>query len=134
MPTRFEWLVPGRVVAGHVTDPLTAEEAVAMAQEIVHYLDSGTDHIHLVVEVGLRRRTIDLTTGRDAVYPILSHPNLGWIVLYGMQHDIIRALTDTLLRALRRSFRIVSSWDEAVTFLQKTDSTLPTLSNLPPIS
>ena len=132
MPAQYGWLVPDRVVCGRVTDPMTAEHLEEMTRTATGYLDAGAANgVHFLVDLQFRRRLVTLANVRDIVYPVLSHPNLGWVVLYGMESDFIRVLIDTLLRALRKSFRFMATREDAIAFLQTVDPTLPDLSGMP---
>ena len=105
---------------------MSVEELHIMTEKALTFLDtSQAGNVHFLVDLQFRRRAATLADARDITYPALNHPNLGWVVLYGMENDFIRVLIDTMLRAMRKSFRFVATREAAIAFLQAEDSTLP---------
>lgn len=58
----------------------------------------------------------------------LHHPLLGWVVIYGMNRSVeqmVGFLTSVILRLTKLRVHEVGTWDDAVTFLQSADPSLP---------
>jgi hypothetical protein len=56
--------------------------------------------------------------------------NLGWVIIFGSLHPLVRIITATSLRIFNLPFRLVASRAEALQFLTMSDSTLPPLENI----
>ena len=129
MTVEFHWLEIPRVVEGTVSGSVSIEALKAGVEMLLALLNAAEDDqkIHLLVNNSLQRMPGGLIEFRDAVYPALNHPRLGWTVIYGLENHYVKALIETLLMVQHRSFYFAATRADALAFLRSADPSLPEL-------
>jgi hypothetical protein len=81
MEYRLEWNVPSRVLVLHVSGDISIEELGKFNEDMNHYLDAGTDCVHLVsIGNNIRRVPTNLMEIKQNL-TYLQHPKMGWTII-----------------------------------------------------
>src|SRR5689334_6077200 len=129
MPYQDSWYIENRVAIQRLYGTVTLEDAEAARNGLAKLLEEGTPLVHVMVDVADVEKFPTNLVGLRRMTPNIDNPNMGWLVIYGAGNPLLRFMVSTLsqlvLPGLR--FRMFSTSDECLMFLQGQDSTLGNL-------
>ena len=128
MTFEMGWLEPGRVVFVKFRGEMTVEEIHEESQQLIEYLDNGASPlVHSLVDLTtLDNFPINVGVLNRATVDSLRHPRLGWTVLI-TDNRMVKYLGAMVTGLSGVRYRTFTSLNEALTFLNEVDSTLPDL-------
>jgi hypothetical protein len=121
-----KWLVPERVIYIWASGEISPSVREWMNTQAVYlYHSCKTPKVHLFIDT---RQVTHQSPATRQDRPAIWHPRRGWCITMGNIHNpVLRALLNPLLRLLRTYIQDFSSDEEALSFLQKVDTSLPDL-------
>lgn len=128
MPTQIEWFLENRIILHTNSGILTLEEHRLINQQTRRLLIDGTAPIHIISDnrelswIGSIASTAMSVTQN---YAWLNQSKLGYVILVGTPRPSERGLINGLLGNFKASLQIVTSIEEALTYLREQDETLP---------
>ncbi|MAU10249.1 MAG: hypothetical protein CL607_10535 [Anaerolineaceae bacterium] len=123
----IEWLIPSKVFYVKMWDSLTLDELIA-CNEIVRdkYLDAVDDKIHMVAEFkDVESFPRNLRDIKYATSIYTNHENMGWAVLIGFKHPLVKFLASVLTQMANMNMKTVADKTEALDVLRRIDLSLP---------
>lgn len=128
MAAEFSWIVQGRVLYGWMSGKLSLDQIVLASETVAKHLDEAeAPLVHLLYHMEELSPSGNLKELREGSRPVMEHPRLGWMVVYGIDSKFMEFMLSTLMKMFRNRIRFVSSYQEGIDFLQDVDATLPEL-------
>jgi hypothetical protein len=120
MPQIVNWLIEDQVIISHIVGDISLDEIKRASEEISALIDTGTEKVHLFVDVkALGRFPFDLIGLRKtAVY--LQNPKLGYIAVYGASR-MAGNFAQMLISLSGVQARFVRDYAEALNYLAQHD-------------
>jgi hypothetical protein len=124
----ISWLIENRIIHIIINGDVNSDALNAMTDDVMRLLDENhTPQVHLLIndkqiKVVPKQILKMLNSSRS-----LRHPRLGWLIIYGTDNKLFRFLTQMLSRMINLKQRRFLTQEEAITFLQTVDATLPEL-------
>jgi hypothetical protein len=126
MPYEVKWLVPQQVIEMKFGENFTIEELQEYDAKVVAMLDTGQPRsIHILAHASDIKQMPNLVHAQQLNH--IRHPNLGWAVPIGNQNIILKAIGLLVAKLFGNRLQWCASREEALTFLQQVDKTLPDL-------
>jgi hypothetical protein len=127
MAYKMGWLVEGRIALIYLSDIITTDEAFHFDPDILPYLEHGREsHVHLLFDMSGLEKLPGITTLNKFRWP--KHPRVGWVIGYPEPGPMISFVALMTAQIFRSRYRTTNTLEEALTFLQQEDATLPDLS------
>jgi hypothetical protein len=125
MPYHYEWLLPKRVIFCYVSGEQSMEEAQQSARELTARLDEGEYPTHYIADLSHNEKmpTTNIKEFKELA-SFVFHPNLGWVVVVGMNSSMMEYVITVVARITGVRFHPVDTPQQAITFLRQIDSTL----------
>ncbi len=133
MPVEAKWLVEGRVILVKHNDVISPEkvgEAVLKTADLISETQSPIVHVITFVYDNMEMQG-SVFQFRQAMKPLWGTPKMGWQLL--VQRDtnqFLKFMGSIVTQLFKTKYRMYSSLEEAVAFLQNEDPTLPNLKQL----
>jgi hypothetical protein len=129
MSYALSWYIPNRIVLFTLSDEMTDADVEHSTQELcTQYLDVGDAPVHILYDAHkLRGYPRNLSGLRRNSERYISHPKVGWLLLYGPNNPILLFFATTISQILRVKFRSVPSQAEALKVLVRMDPSLEEL-------
>lgn len=121
MPNEITWLQEPHVILSRVHGVLAVEELLAAVPDIQQRLDAAAHPVHLVVDVS------ELTSFPTSIHllkramPFGSHPNMGWMVVYGAS-SLATTFAQIVMRITMQRYRMFDTREDALAFLAEQDA------------
>ncbi len=132
MPFQVSWYVEKRIIYGRYYGEITLEELTEATDIIYDYLEETEAPAYLIADTtDVTRHPYSLAALRQALRKE-RHPNLAWS-LGVTSNKMVRMMSGMLNQMARMQAKHFTKLEEALEFLQRLDSTLPDLSQKPPI-
>jgi hypothetical protein len=125
MAYEVNWQPGSRIMRNGVYGDLTLSELRLYTRDVLAILDQADGPVHIVADISaLREYPKSVLSLRGVLMPLLQHPRLGWIVVYGQRNSAISFLLSAVMNMTYVRSRLVTSEKEALDVLQKADATL----------
>lgn len=129
MPYGVTWLVEGQLLLLNSWEKMTLAELGDMDTRIGAMLDASQSP--LVHGIHDHSRSTQIPSAKDLMkLKSGSHPRVGWLLFVGLNNKLLKFFVSATGQVFGLRLRFVDSVDEALTFLQDIDSTLPKLKNI----
>jgi len=125
MAATIEWLLPGRILRAHFWGEVTADEALAVNDEMQGWIgQDGIGPVHVILDLtGLEQLPPNIRGVMSKMR--VDHPEKsGWTMVVGGS-PAIRFIAAVTAQVLRQKVRLAPSVDDAHRFLERADLTLP---------
>lgn len=123
------WLVEGHLVLLQSWNTFNIDELHEMDMRIGQMLDHAT--APLVHGIHDHRRTQQLPSAKDLMkLKSGNHPRVGWLIFVGLDNKLLKFFVSATGQVFNLRLRFMDTIEEALTFLQDVDSTLPDLGTL----
>ena len=128
MPYKVEWLVEKRVVLSIYEGIMTLEDARGQVKEANALLRQGIPLTHSVIDMSKVEKLPSLQSASEFMSTDLSEvrDKLGWTIVI-TNNKFLKFASSLFVPMFKVRQRFFGSLDEALTFLQEEDSTLPLL-------
>ncbi len=128
MPVELSWYLENRVIQVINSGKITDDDMLDNDQPIINYLNqSSFPLVHMIVDNTKAVYTPSAKMITKAKFP--RHPQCGWIILVGPTNTFMRFVNVVVTNVFKTRNRMFDSFDEALTFLNEIDSSLPPLRN-----
>jgi hypothetical protein len=126
MNYEISWLLKGRIVL-HQTFALPTQDDVAqMDEQFLDYLEQAeAPLLHFIYDMSAQDKVPDLKTMANMEFT--RHPAMGWAIVIGTVNPMTKFLITTVSQINKTRFRMFTTREEALAFLQEVDNTLPQL-------
>lgn len=125
MPYKTQWLVPSRVLLTQLRGQITEEDVSNLTADINAKIEEGTALVHHINDASkMDRITITLKSARILVQSMRTSDKLGWH-LEVTNNPINKMISSIGIQFSGVRYRSFNTLEEAVTFLNTNDSTLP---------
>jgi len=119
------WQVENRVIYVEVQGDVPIEDVWTSTEEITKLLDSGQRPVHLLADMRqMGKIPTQVNQMRLANQAVMQHPALGQVFGIGSMNPIVQLLAAVITQVARVEYRSVSSPEEAMRILERTDLTL----------
>lgn len=139
MPIVNEWLVQNRVVLSRLQGVVLPEEIKRSNIEIINQCKSMKDKslIHGIIDMrhadvpikSINLREVSALLNKDSS----SELNMGWMIAIS-ENRLLNFVFSIAMSIYSGRMRIFKTLEEAITFLQDVDSTLPVIPPIPTLS
>jgi hypothetical protein len=128
MAYEVSWYIEGRVIFSRFSGDVTIDDLDQVNKLVIEFLDSSASNAvhHLSDATGIDSHPNNAFALQNS-QSYLKHSRLGWVVVYGVKNKTLNFLSALVTQVLKVRVRMLASHDEAVTFLQQVDKTLPEL-------
>jgi len=128
MPYKVEWLVEKRVVLSTYEGIMTLEDARGQVKEANALLRQGIPLTHSVIDMSKVEKLPSLQSASEFMSTDLSdvRDKLGWTTVI-TNNKFLKFASSLFVPMFKVRQRFFGTLDEALTFLQEEDSTLPPL-------
>ena len=126
MPFEITWYEKDRIVNARAVGNLSLEEIDAANRRIIELVNQGLSPVHLFIDVGSVGKVPTNLNQMKKSMEILNNPKMGWAILIGA-NPVARFLASVISQVMKIRFSIVSTMEEALTFLARQDTTLGSL-------
>jgi len=128
MPYKVEWLVEKRVLLSRYEGILTMEDARGQVKEGNALLRDGIPLTHSIIDMSRVEKLPSLQLASEFMSTDLSEvrDKLGWTIVI-TNNKFLKFASSLFVPMFKVRQRFFGSLDEALTFLQEEDSTLPPL-------
>jgi hypothetical protein len=126
MPFEITWYEKGRIVNARAVGNLSLEEIDGANRQIIEHVNQGQSPVHLFIDVTAVGKVPTNLNQMKKSMDVLNNPNLGWAVLVGA-NPVARFLASVISQVMKIRFTIVSTMDEALSFLARQDTSLGSL-------
>lgn len=126
MPFNTFWIYEPRVTCGHFYGQISIEEIYEANAVAIERIRMGTPPVHVIVNT---LEIEKIPTSLRAVQELIAYtrePNLGWII-YVSNNRLISFFNSVVSQLSTAKFLTVDTVEEALSTLQKLDSSLPEL-------
>ena len=129
MAYEVKWYVTDRIVYARCYDDYTLDELASMTRCFVDdYLNAADSTVHLLVDLNdMDTYPVQVARIRDVVQDSLLHPNMGWLLVYGVNNPMLAFIIKVATQVMRTRVRQINELDEAISVLQIVDSSLLTI-------
>lgn len=122
------WLIEGRIVSIKATGALSLEVLQDTGKTLGQMITQQQHPVHLLFDfTHSRGLPLNLKAVSNAVRPFMSHPNSGWVLVYGTDDLIMRTFSAIISQTFMTQFRMLRTREDALRFLQEHDKALPSL-------
>lgn len=129
----IKWLIEGRIISIRATGALSLEVLQDAGKTLGQMITQQQQPVHLLFDfTHSRGLPLNLKAVSNAVRPFMSHPNVGWVIVYGTDDLIMRMFSAIISQTFMTQFRMLRTRDEALHFLQEHDKALPPLDDAYP--
>lgn len=123
---KIYWLLENRILYVKRPSVVNIENLERDSEQIIAMLEMGEAPIHIIndtLNVAMNPKNVRLI--RKAT-PFLDHPNLGWFVTIASNPFIafLGSVVPQMRLTNNRNVKVVSTTDDAITFLRKSDLSL----------
>jgi hypothetical protein len=123
MPYTVNWLVPQRVIDVKFGESLSVDELQEYDAKVVAMMEEGQPkNVHVLADISRLEQFPNLQ--RTQQTKMATHPHLGWIVVYGSQNIVFRAMGIIVSKLFGNRLQWCNTREEALAFLQRVDQTL----------
>jgi hypothetical protein len=124
MPYQLSWWVKDRVIVEKFWGDFTDEDVSMWEQEILPMLEqTSSPKVHLLLEIADVHSLPSIGAIRQMSIP--SHPKIGWVVVYGLRKNYVRALLLFTVLLFNMHYKIVDNQHQALAFLAELDALIP---------
>ena len=125
MPIELSWLVEGHLILHNNVGDILESDMLNIDIPLNAMLDAATSPlVHVIVSTEQQGKApASLRAFTQATWT--RHPRLGWTVVIGLDHPVLRFVADTAGQIFKMRVRFVKTPSEAIEFLQYVDATLP---------
>ena len=129
MAYEVKWYVTDRILYARCYGDYTLDELASMTQCVVDdYLNAADSTVHFLVDLeNMATYPVQVARIRDVTQASLQHPNMGWLLVYGVNNPMLGFIIKVTTQVMRARVRQISELDEAIIVLQIVDSTLLTI-------
>lgn len=133
MPIEVYWYLDKRVSYFKYSGVITVEDLQQSAEIGRQLLDSSdAPLVHSIQDSGaITEFPRNLYNVHKITNESLTHPRMGWLISTGINDQITRFVAEMLSKVTKHRQRFVITVDEALTFLNEVDASLPDLKSLP---
>jgi hypothetical protein len=131
MPIELTWLLEGHVILHNNVGDILESDMLNVDVPLNAMLDAAISPlVHVLVSTTQQGKApASLRAFTQATWT--RHPRLGWTVIIGLDHPVLRFVADTAGQIFKMRVRFVKTPSEATAFLQYVDSTLPQTLTIP---
>ncbi len=123
------WLVDGKLLLFNSWGKVNVHELMAMDDQIHAMLDSS--EAPLVHGIHDHSRAEQIPSAKDLMkVKAGSHPRVGWLIIVGLDNKLMKFFVSATGQVFGFRLRFMDTAEEALTFLQDVDTTLPNLKSL----
>jgi hypothetical protein len=129
MPVGLAWLVEGHLVLAKGWHALRSDELADFDARVISMLESanrplvhGIHDYSEALAMPPIKDLVQLKSGR--------HPKIGWVIVVGLHDRMMKFFVSIALQIFGVRVRFMDSVQEALSFLQDIDSTLPDLTRI----
>jgi hypothetical protein len=124
MPYQISWFIEDKVIAEKFWGDFNDTELAKWEQEICDMLEQTTSPIiHLLLDPAEVKALPSIKAIRHLLIPY--HPRIGWVIVYGIRRNYVRALLLFTIFLFKMRYKIVESQNQAVAFLGELDALIP---------
>jgi hypothetical protein len=123
------WLVEGHLLLLNSWGHVNVNELAAMDTRINEMLTNST--VPLVHGIHDHSKALQIPSAKDLMKVKAGHnPRVGWLIIIGLDNKLMKFFVSVAGQVLNIRLRFMNTLDEALSFLQEVDSTLPDLKSL----
>ncbi|RMG88612.1 MAG: hypothetical protein D6712_03260 [Chloroflexi bacterium] len=129
MTIHISWLLENRVMYVEAWGNVSIDDVSTSTLYMVDLIEKS-EHplVHIIiVNKGIDKIPLNVIQLQRATRPLLGHPKNGWHVFVNSQNTVIDYSMNILAQLFKTRWRKVSVLEEAITFLQDADQSLPPL-------
>ena len=120
MPCHLGWYQENRVTLIQVWGSLSFAEIQALDEQYIQLVQSVNQPIYSLVDASkIEKIPLDIKLMNNTIQSF-KEPNIECVIIV-LTNLFIAILASTLSRLARRPFRIVATWEEALTVLEELD-------------
>jgi hypothetical protein len=123
MPYEIRWQQDKRIIYGRIYGDSTLEDADHWSREIVDYLETGIEPVHLVIDTTTVKKIPTNITALKGSMKYLNHPKLGWNVVIGGP-VMVHTFAQIIARITHIQYKTARDLGSALEFLRAEDATL----------
>ncbi|MFZ4816445.1 MAG: hypothetical protein ACOYL5_18055 [Phototrophicaceae bacterium] len=131
MPLEFHWLLEGQIILHHNIGDITEDDMLQGDDPLNRLLDAATSPLVHVIVLTAQQGKMPKSVSSFTQASWTRHPRLGWTVIVGLQDPILRFIASTAGQIFKMRMKFVETPQDALTFLQYVDSTLPQTLTMP---
>lgn len=125
MPFEHVWLVENRVTLNRMWGDVTLEDLRGSAAQTLARLENSRGIVHEIIDLTqVKTVASQMTEISRFTTPVINHPNMGWIVVYGMQNKLLRFVASMVGQITRAHTRLVDKRADALKTLMHLDPSL----------
>lgn len=129
MSVGVTWLVEGHLLLLNSWGNVNVAELAAMDDRINEMLTNAT--VPLVHGIHDHSKALQIPSAKDLMKVKAGHnPRVGWLIIIGLDNKLMKFFVSVAGQVLNIRLRFMNSLDEALTFLQDIDGTLPNLKSI----
>ncbi len=134
MSSEYKWFLPQRVIYAQLQGEITVEDLYKGNEAISRFLyESRSQSVHLIFDAKEMTGISFNVVSAWGILSYLKHARLKWIIMFGVKGVLVspvRIFVTVIGSAIRLHFHLCDHLSEALSFLQKQDSTLPDLDDV----
>lgn len=123
MPYEISWQQDKRIIYGRIYGDNTLEDVDHWSQDLVDYLETGIEPVHLVIDTTTVKKIPTNITALKGSMRYLNHPKLGWNVIIGGP-VVVHVFAQLIARLTHIHYKAVRDVESALEFLHAEDATL----------
>jgi proteasome lid subunit RPN8/RPN11 len=129
MSAGVTWLIEHKLLLVNTWGKVNVDELSAMDSRISDMLDNSQEP--LVHGIHDHTRAESIPSAKDLMQVKAGkHPRVGWLIIVGLDNKLMKFFVSATGQVLNIRLRFMDTVEEALTFLQDIDSTLPDLKAL----
>lgn len=125
MPFQHTWLIPDKVVLIEMSGDVTLDELKASAMQTLDVLTHASNTIHEIIDqTHMDSVATNLTDINRFTRPVTTHPMMGYIIVCGITHPMLRFIASVVGQLSGTSTHITATYADALTLLAHLDPSI----------
>ncbi len=128
MSSKVGWLVEGRVIFVETENEVSIDELQDINNFIAELMEqSDAPLVHVIVYNHAAKIPLNVIQLQNVSRPVQGHPRNGWNIFVSASNGLVDFAMNAVSQVFKTRWRQVSSFEEALAFLQSVDQSLPAL-------